>query len=426
MFQQSFVFEGQSMTSPFKLHRFQTLTLSIAILAGFAIISRRGVTQDQRSLPGARAQINAIDYPSIQAALDAVPAEGGMVVLPSGTFEITEPLRITGSDVTLVGAGTSTLLKNTNEQGAPTILVADPELGDPKSDGKHNLWRIRIAELRLIGNEKSGSGIVARRINEIFVQGVTVSYHGGDGIQLDHCYEDPRVSDSLITYNKSTGLALLGCHDIIVSANQFEENNDALRCFNGFNLTMTGNNLDDHLGRGVVIENTYGSVVSGNMIEECQGDAIVLDRDCYGIALSANVIAHNGGGIRLLDAHGIAVSANAITIMKSDALHISASASRIAVTGNAFSNSYIGESELRRRTDDLLAAGIRFDNGHGVSFSGNSLSGLSPQPIIVGASFQGGLLFDGNTISDTVLSSEVLKQLDATENNLQLPAVQSQ
>ncbi|MFP6676505.1 MAG: right-handed parallel beta-helix repeat-containing protein, partial [Pirellulaceae bacterium] len=259
------------MTSPFKLHRFQTLTLSIAILAGFAIISRRGVTQDQRSLPGARAQINAIDYPSIQAALDAVPAEGGMVVLPSGTFEITEPLRITGSDVTLVGAGTSTLLKNTNEQGAPTILVADPELGDPKSDGKHNLWRIRIAELRLIGNEKSGSGIVARRINEIFVQGVTVSYHGGDGIQLDHCYEDPRVSDSLITYNKNTGLALLGCHDIIVSANQFEENNDALRCFNGFNLTMTGNNLDDHLGRGVVIENTYGSVVSGNMIEECQG-----------------------------------------------------------------------------------------------------------------------------------------------------------
>ena len=55
---------------------------------------------------------------------------------------------------------------------------------------------------------------------------------------------------------------------------------------------MTGNNLDDHLGDGVVIENTYGSVVAGNMIEECKGTAIVLDRDCYGIALSANVIAH--------------------------------------------------------------------------------------------------------------------------------------
>ena len=53
---------------------------------------------------------------------------------------------------------------------------------------------------------------------------------------------------------------------------------------------MSGNNLDNHLGRGVVIENTYGSVVASNMIEECQAEAIVLDRDCYGITLSANVI----------------------------------------------------------------------------------------------------------------------------------------
>ena len=45
---------------------------------------------------------------------------------------------------------------------------------------------------------------------------------------------------------------------------------------------MKGNNQDDHLENGVVIENTYGSVVSGNMIEECQGTAIVLDRDCCG------------------------------------------------------------------------------------------------------------------------------------------------
>ena len=60
--------------------------------------------------------------------------------------------------------------------------------------------------------------------------------------------------------------------------------------------------LDDHLRDGVVIENTYGSVVAGNMIEECAGTAIVLDRDCYGITLSANVIAHEtSGGIDLRD-----------------------------------------------------------------------------------------------------------------------------
>ena len=100
----------------------------------------------------------------------------------------------------------------------------------------------------------------------------------------------------MITYNKAVGLNLIGCHDIVVSGNQFEENNDAVRCAEGFNLCMTGNCLDDHLRHGVVIENTYGSVVSGNMIEECNGTGIVLDRDCYGITLSANVIAHESGG----------------------------------------------------------------------------------------------------------------------------------
>ena len=56
-------------------------------------------------------------------------------------------------------------------------------------------------------------------------------------------------------------------HDIVVNANQFEENNDGLRCVDSFNLTCNGNNFDDHLRHGVVIENTYGSVVSGNMIQ---------------------------------------------------------------------------------------------------------------------------------------------------------------
>jgi hypothetical protein len=416
----------------------RAVLLVIAIFTGSTLISRLGVPQEQAvqadkpaqvatnepavyKLPGARSRIDAGEFSSIQAALDAVPTEGGIVVIPPGTFEIAEPLRIEGSDVMLIGSGSSTELKNVNQQGAPTLLLADPELEDPKSDGKHDLWRVKIADLRLTGNEMSGSGIVARRVNEIFIQSVTVSYHGGDGIQLDHCYEDPRISDSLITYNKATGVALLGCHDIIISANQFEENNDALHCFDGFNLTMTGNNLDDHLGRGVVIENTYGSVVSGNMIEECQSDAIVLDRDCYGIALSANVIAHNGGGIRLLDAHGIAVSANAITIMKTDALHLSAGATRVAVTGNSFSNSYIGDGKVRRGTADLLAAGIRLDGGHGVSFSGNTVSGLTPKPFILGETFSGGMLSDGNVISDTSADEQTLKAIGASSDTLQLP-----
>ena len=99
----------------------------------------------------------------------------------------------------------------------------------------------------------------------------------------------------------------------------------------------------------------HAAIVSGNMIEECKGPAVVLDRDCYGDTVSANVIAHNGGGVDLRDAHGCTVSANTFTIMATDALRIGPDSGRIVVTGNNFANSYVGPGAVRRRAGDLAA-----------------------------------------------------------------------
>src|SRR5262245_26127897 len=49
--------------------------------------------------PGARPAIEAINYATLQDAIDALPATGGIVRLPAGTFEISRPLRITQEDV---------------------------------------------------------------------------------------------------------------------------------------------------------------------------------------------------------------------------------------------------------------------------------------------------------------------------------------
>ncbi|MCH8216029.1 MAG: right-handed parallel beta-helix repeat-containing protein [Planctomycetes bacterium] len=396
--------------------------LHFMLLLLFSVTSTNGFAQEQARpvlLPGARSVIDARYYESIQAAIDACPPEGGMVQLPPGLFEITEPLRISKSDVTLAGVGAATHIKNMNTEGQSALILQHPT---KKENRQSELWRIRLANLRLTGNAKSGHGIEARRINEIFIDGVTVSEHGGDGIHLYYCYEDPRICDSLITYNRKTGLFLKGCHDIVVSANQFEENTDGLRCLDGFNLCMTGNNLDDHLGDGVVIENTYGSVVAGNMIEECKGTAIVLDRDCYGIALSANVIAHEeSGGIDLRGAHGCTISANVFTIVKQRALVIGPNSGRITVTGNNFSNSFIGQDKVKRGATDLAAAGILLEGTQDITVTGNLFSGLSTEAVEIGGNKSKRILISDNVIADQEHDTLKLKNsLDDSliENNL--------
>jgi hypothetical protein len=144
---------------------------------------------------------------------------------------------------------------------------------------------------------------------------------------------------------------------------------------------MNGNNLDDHRRHGVVIENTYGSVLSGNMIEECADTAVILDRDCYGITISANVLADNfGGGVDLRDAWGCAVSANTFTIDAVRALVVGPNSGRITITGNNFSDSYIGE-DSKRTGKPNLATGIVLEGTSDVVISGNLFSGLAERAV---------------------------------------------
>ncbi len=334
--------------------------------------------------------------------------------LPAGKFEISEPLVIECEDVLLMGQGTATHIVNNNTKGEPAIVIRHK---DHATNPRAYVWRVQLSNFRITGNEKSGHGILATRVNEIFVHGVTSSNHGGDGIRLDHCYEDPRICNSLLTYNKQSGLALLGCHDIVVCGNQFEENLDAVTCLDGFNLCMSGNCVDDHLRHGVVIENTYGSVVSGNMIEECKGVGIVLDRDCYGITLSANVIAHEfTGGIELRDAHGCAVTGNSFPIVHQRSLVIGRASDRIAVTGNAFSDTSIGDGKTKRPIDQDPAGGIVLEGTSDVAISGNLFSGLKTNALTLEGSPSRRVLFSNNVLSQVKPGDEGLIDSHVKDN----------
>ena len=326
--------------------------------------------------------VDASKHPNLQAALDAVPESGGQVMIPPGNYEITEPLRVKTAETRITGGGAATHIINKSENGTPAFILRPANLDQ---DAKARLWRVQLADLRISGNEKSGDGIFAEGIQEIYLEGVSVDHHGGHGIHMKDCFEDPRIADCIITYNKKRGIEIINCHDIVVNANHFEENQDALYCGDSFNLCMNGNNIDDHLGHGIIIENTYGSVVSGNMIEECNETAIILDRDCYGITLSANVIAHHlEGGIDLRDACGCTLSANTFTIAHKFSVRVAKDSERNTISANTFCNTYIGAGKDKRPKEDKTPMGIDEGTGvlledgvNGLMINGNTFTGLS-------------------------------------------------
>jgi len=369
----------------------------IPLVIGFCVTLHVASAQTERGI------IDAADFESLQTAIDAVPETGGIVRLPPGRFEITKPLLLSVGETRIEGSGASTHIVNQNTNGEPAFIIRSR---DKIKNKRARLWRVQLGNFRISGNTNSGDGILADGINELFIQGMSIDHNGGHGINLVDCYEDPRVSDSILTYNARAGLNIVGGHDIVVNANHFEENQDAVRCIDSYNLCMNGNNVDDHLRHGVVIENTYGSVISGNMIEECDGVGIILDRDCYGITLSANVIAHHqGGGIQLLDAWGCTVSANTFVLVRSNALLVSSNSGHITITGNNFSNSYIGDGKTKRpvehpkpiQRDD--ATGILLQNSTDIVISGNQFSGLLT-PAITSEGESKRLLISGNVIAD--------------------------
>lgn len=381
------------------------MTIRFSLFASVALcavgLSLSALGQDSDPVAPLIVEVAAGD--DLQAAIDQLPNTGGMIRLSAGTWDLTKPLVISTPETRIEGAGASTHLRNLDESGKPALIVRPPTLSE---DPKARLWRVQLGNFRISGNEKSGHGVAAEGIQEIFIHGLSVDHHGGHGISLVDCYEDPRVADSILTYNKQAGLFIDAGHDIVVNGNHFEENQDAVHCVDAFNLCMNGNNLDDHLGNGVVIENTYGSVLSGNMIEECNGTAIILDRDCYGITLSANVIAHDmEGGIDLRDAHGCSVSANTFTLVHQFSVRVGPDSGRIAITGNSFSNSHIGDGQEKRKLEHEnplqidMATGVLIDKASHVNVSGNTFTGLSGSAVRATEGSKSNLV-TGNLVTD--------------------------
>ncbi|MHC4104774.1 MAG: hypothetical protein ACYSR9_07540, partial [Planctomycetota bacterium] len=94
------------------------------------------------------------------------------------------------------------------------------------------------------------------------------------------------------------------------------------------------------------------------------------------------------------------VSANTFTISGPDALSIGPNSGRITVTGNNFSNSYLGEGKVKRSANDRTAAGMVLEGTSYVTVVGNLFSSIRPKALTIKGEQSKYVLFGDNVLVD--------------------------
>lgn len=138
--------------------------------------------------------VNANSYSTFAAAVTAAGA-GGCVFIPPDTTVTTDGATLVGSNVSVIGAGPSSVLKFTSSPTNGYMIRTDTGSADS----------FLIANLTLDGNINAGSnqhGIVLRRASQVSIIQVWFKDFSGDCV---------RVENDGTAGNKSTRIRIQGC-----------------------------------------------------------------------------------------------------------------------------------------------------------------------------------------------------------------------
>jgi Right handed beta helix region len=311
--------------------------------------------------------VNAADYPSIQAALDAAAA-GATVLVPRGTYDLTAPLHIPDR-VTLRGDGHASLLRVTSSiaaiavAGGVGVRIADLSVQNAATTGDTTAGLIvlqdggdcRVTGCRLVGGRY---GVVLRdQVDSLVLDNVIVGQNGrwapvgvylsSVAVRLRGCLVRGNVIGDVTgmgilcefhhTGHEQLGLRIAGNHVRNVTDNGIRVQTraetattghvqggyaiadntvvgvggDGIR-INGYRATVTGNLVQSATGSGIRDggggEGTQWTVVrdaviAGNTIVDAARGGILLQNGSHHNTINGNVIRNAGSYGILLGEH---------------------------------------------------------------------------------------------------------------------------
>jgi parallel beta-helix repeat protein len=324
------------------------------------------VVAASNSSPRSRAQADFVatgvnDQVTIQAAIDALPAGGGKVLLLEGTYIIhplnpvpaiighpsTYGINVSRSNISVVGQGLGTILRMVGGVNASAgVITSFSPTGNTLSNIHFSkfkvdlngtaqaatgltvsyfgvrFFRVRnssISEI-LVVNNVYGENITIGQSSECIIINNMVRHSGGDGIGIGES-TNCLIANNVINLTNPHGWILSEGIDLAHSANE---------------ITVTGNVLLN-TGSGIAMrEASHNNLIEGNRILNAFGKGIIILDGSNRNSIKNNVIRSSTmEGIFVGSSHFSSITGNVVSESRSHGIYIIESNNNI-VSSNTF------------------------------------------------------------------------------------------
>jgi parallel beta-helix repeat protein len=247
--------------------------------------------------PTSRGVINVADYPSIQDAVDSLPATGGTVFIPAGLYLISSPVKLP-SNVALTGEGFDTILKLAD--GANTNVIENMNLGTWTDSN------IVITNMQIDGNGENQTGPANgiflyaapnSRIEQVWAHNFPRKYLFGIQVSAAiHVMFCPNtiIQNNVIEDNKYSGIFVSFSDNNVVYRNRIYDSHRGIYLRNSDNVSAAKNtviNCDE--GIRIYYDASYNEII-GNYIEGSSEEGIVVThQECSNNVISRNTLVNN-------------------------------------------------------------------------------------------------------------------------------------
>jgi hypothetical protein len=175
----------------------------------------------------------------IQAAIDALPAGGGAVLVKAGSYTCDDSIVIDRDSVTLRGTGAATVLGLGDEVNRP-VLILGQTIANPTTTRSH----IHVADLSIDGNRAQqahqcstseceggdflrNNGISLRRVADTLVENVSVENARSGGLVVEMGSRRVAVRDFTASNSEFDGLAGYNTEDSLFTGLDLHDNEKA-------------------------------------------------------------------------------------------------------------------------------------------------------------------------------------------------------